>query len=290
MSSIIDDIKNHFLKSGNTVGQLIIINVLVFLGLLIPRVLLSMFQLDEIYPLVLSYLALPAYWFDVLWKPWTLITYAFVHEGLFHILFNMLFLYTFGNIIADLLGSRRVTSLYIWGAIGGGIFYVLLYNILPIFSTNVHNSILLGASAAVFAIVVGASTLAPDYQLHLLLIGPIRIKYIAVFYLVLSYAQTVGENAGGNIAHLGGALLGYLFIKQLQNGNDWGKPVHAVIDFITGIFKPKPKMRVTYHSPKEKANSPSQAEIDKILDKISVSGYESLTKEEKQKLFSASKK
>ena len=290
MSSIIDDIKNHFFKSGNAVSQLIVINVVVFLALLIPGVLLKMTGLARVYDVILSFVALPAFWLELLIKPWTLITYAFLHEGLFHILFNMMFLYTFGNIIGDLLGSRRVTSLYIWGAIGGGLVYVLLYNVLPIFNAHVHESILLGASAAVFAIVVGAATLSPDYQLYLIIIGPVRIKYIAAFYVILSYAQTVGDNPGGNIAHLGGALVGYLFIKQLQNGTDWGKPIHAVIGFVTGIFKPKPKMRVTYHRPKETSNSPSQAEIDKILDKISVSGYESLTKEEKQKLFSASKK
>jgi MFS family permease len=200
----------------------------------------------------------------------------------------MMFLYTFGNIIGDLLGNRRVISLYVWGAIAGGLAYLLVYNTIPFFLQSVLFSTVHGASASVFAIVVGAATLTPDYRLNLILLGPVRIKYIAAFYVVLSYAQTIGSNAGGNVAHLGGALVGYLFIRQLQNGNDWGKPVHFVIDFFKGLFKPKPKMKVTYN--RDRDQSPSQAEIDIILDKISVSGYESLTKEEKQKLFSASKK
>jgi len=290
MNSIIDDVKEHFLKSGNAVTQLIIINVIVFLALLIPGVILKASGLGDIYNLVISFLALPAFWLEAVIKPWTFITYSFLHEEIFHILFNMLFLYTFGNIIGDLLGSRRVISLYIWGAIGGGLFYILIYNLLPYFSGSVHGSILMGASASVFAIVIGAATLTPDYRIHLILIGPVRIKYIAAFYLILSYAQTLGNNAGGNLAHLGGALAGFLFIRTLQNGNDWGKPVHAILDFVKGIFTKKPKMRVTYNSQNQKSDSPTQAEIDAILDKISVSGYESLSKEEKQKLFSASKK
>ena len=289
MSSIIDDIKDNFWKNGNAVTHLILINVVVFLLLLVPGVLLKMTGFANLYQTIISFIALPAFWLDVLFKPWTLISYAFVHEEIFHILFNMLFLYTFGNIVGDLVGGKKIISLYVWGAITGGLVYLLFYNLLPYFSAGVHSSVLLGASASVFAIVIGAATLSPDYKIQVF-VWPIKIKYIAAFYVVLSYAETIGSNPGGNLAHLGGALIGYIFIRQLQRGKDMGKPIHSIIDFVSGLVKPKPKMRVTYNSSKQNNDTPSQAEIDAILDKISVSGYEALSKEEKQKLFSASKK
>ena len=160
---------------------------------------------------------------------------------------------------------------------------------------------MLGASAGVFAIVVGAATLMPNYTIYLLLLGPVKIKYIAIFYVLLSFFNVPGENAGGAIAHLGGAGLGFLYVKQIQKGNDLGGWIFSVIGFFKSFFIRQPKIKVTYNSGKKtetksKANkgtpspAPNQAEIDSILDKISTSGYESLSKSEKQKLFNASKK
>jgi len=164
---------------------------------------------------------------------------------------------------------------------------------------------MLGASASVYAVVVGAATFMPNYTFFLLLIGPVKIKYIAIFYVFLSFAQTIGDNAGGNLAHLGGALIGFIFITQLRKGNDWGAPVYATLTFFSKLFTRKPKIKVSHKrsasrpassssshrstAPKKEVN-PDQKEIDAILDKISEKGYESLTKEEKQKLFNASKK
>ncbi len=155
---------------------------------------------------------------------------------------------------------------------------------------------MIGASAAVYAIVVATATLIPDYTFFLLFIGPIRIKYIAAFYIFISFLGSVGDNAGGNIAHLGGALMGFIYIKQLQAGVNWGSWVTVTLDWFKGLFTAKPKVKVTYRKqysesqrPKAKS-SVSQDEIDAILDKISDGGYESLTKEEKEKLFNASKK
>ncbi len=161
---------------------------------------------------------------------------------------------------------------------------------------------MLGASAAVFSVAVGASTLLPNYTFNLIFIGPIRIKYIAFFYIILSLAQSIGPNAGGNLAHLGGALTGFLFIKLLQNGTDMGKPIYVLMAIWNNLFRRRPPMRVTHRQKEVQRTAssysssaspasvamPDQDEIDSILDKISKSGYESLTKEEKQKLFKAS--
>src|SRR5574339_385143 len=156
---------------------------------------------------------------------------------------------------------------------------------------------MVGASAAVYSIVVATATLVPDYTFFLLFLGPVRIKYIAAFYIVLSFLGSVQSNEGGNVAHLGGALIGFVYIKQLQSGVNWGSWITAVIEWCKGLFTAKPKVKVTYRkegspAPKKaaKGSNVSQAEIDTILDKISDGGYESLTKEEKEKLFNASKK
>jgi hypothetical protein len=157
---------------------------------------------------------------------------------------------------------------------------------------------LLGASGAVYAVVVGAATLMPNYTFFMLLLGPVRIKYIAAFFIVLSFVDLSRDaNPGGNIAHLGGALLGFVFISQLKQGTDIGKPLTGVAEWLKRLFQPKPKLKVTHRSPVRNGQAastshaiPNQDEIDAILDKISRSGYESLTKEEKQKLFRASQK
>jgi hypothetical protein len=212
----------------------------------------------------------------------------------------MLFLYWFGKLIQEFLGDSKVVALYVLGGIVGGLSYILLYNILPQFKEVVEYSHMLGASAGVFAVVVGAASFMPNYTIHLLIIGPVRIKYIAIFYVLLSFFNVPGSNAGGAIAHLGGAAIGYLYVVQLKKGNDLGDWILKFIAFVRSFFVRQPKIKVSYSSAKRKSSSasrqgkkqatPDQAEIDSILDKISQSGYESLSKDEKQKLFNASKK
>ncbi len=302
MSNIVDDIKREFAKSENALVKIILINTAVFLVLLLSKIILTLSQSSGIYLLILDQLQLPASTTAFLHKPWTLITYFFTHEDIFHILFNMLFLYWFGRLVDEYLGAKRVIALYFLGGIVGGVIYMVIYNLLPFFQPNVQTAQMLGASAAAFSVAVGASTLLPNYTFNLIFLGPIRIKFIALFYIILSLAQTVGPNAGGNLAHLGGALVGYLFIKLLQNGTDLGKPIYAVMNGWSGLFRKRPSMQVTYRekqvyrstnvytsgSSSATIEMPDQTEIDMILDKISKSGYESLTKEEKQKLFKAS--
>lgn len=294
---LFDDFKNAWSRPNNGLAQLILINVIVFVTLIIFRVILVLSGNPDVYDMIIRQFMLPASIDSFIFKPWTLITYFFTHEGFFHIIFNMLFLYWFGKIIVEYLGDQRAIAMYVIGGIVGGLFYILIYNLIPFFHDRVAGSLMLGASAGVYAVVVGAATFMPNYTFFLLFLGPVRIKYIALFYVLLSLSQTIGSNAGGELAHLGGALMGFIFIKQLQKGNDIGSPVVSVMEWFKGLFKPSPKIRVTHKSPKftgskktSNASRSEQEEIDAILDKISHSGYESLSKEEKQKLFNASNK
>ncbi len=302
--NLVEDFKNAFKNGNNGLIQLILINGIVFFALRILEVLLTLtgvigdaFSYHQTY---LNLLGLPSDPGQLLLRPWTLITTFFTHYGFFHILFNMLFLYWFGRLVKDYLGNRKLTSLYILGGLAGGVLYILIYNLSPLFVEEVGKSSLIGASAAVFAIVVGAATLMPDHQFYLLLLGPVRIKYIAIFYVLMSFFGAIGSNAGGDIAHLGGAFMGFVYVKQLKRGNDLGAWVQSVLAFIRSFFV-RSKVKVSHRgasSTRFRKKSPAattpaatgvpQNEIDAILDKISEKGYESLTKEEKQKLFNAS--
>ena len=295
---LFDDFKNAWGRPDNGLIQLILINVTVFVVFGVFEVFSLWSGNGSFYGLIGPYITLPSNIENFIFRPWTLITYSFIHHGFMHILFNMLFLYWFGRLIKEYLGGQRVLSIFFLGVIAGGVLYIVLYNTLPLFQDAVSGSRLAGASAGVFAVVVGAATFMPNYTLFLLFIGPVKIKYIALFYVLLSFLQSAGSNAGGEIAHLGGALMGFVFIKQLQKGTDWGVFVTSFIAWAKSFFVRQPKIKVTYSNKgKAKASgSPSstsktdQDEIDLILDKISDSGYESLTADEKQKLFNASKK
>ncbi|GAA4456473.1 rhomboid family intramembrane serine protease [Nibrella saemangeumensis] len=305
MSGLFDDFRSEFNKPNNTLVQLILINTVIFLVLLLLKVILAMAQTDGLYGLIREQLAMPASIDSFIRKPWTAVTYFFTHEEIFHILFNMLYLYWFGRLIDEYLGSRRLVGLYVLGGLAGGVVYMAIYNLVPYYQNLVAGSQMLGASAAAFSVAVGAATLLPNYTFHLLFFGPVRIKYIVFFFIVLSFAQSIGPNAGGNLAHLGGAFMGFAFIKLLQNGTDLGRPIYWLADGWQGLFRKKPAVKVSYRQ-RSSANAhtsssyaatgpssismPDQDEIDAILDKISRSGYESLSREEKQKLFRASQR
>lgn len=304
MSGLLDDFRSEFNKPNNTLVQLILINTVVFLVLLLARVGLTMMQRDEVYSLILSQLTIPGNIEEFLRRPWTLFTYFFAHQDILHILSNMLFLYWFGGLIDEYLGSRRLIGLYITGGLAGGLLFLAMFNLVPFFHNN--SAPMLGASAAAFSVAVGAATLLPNYTFHLLFLGPVRIKYIVFFFVILSLANSAGANAGGNLAHLGGAIMGFCYVKLLQNGTDLGRPIYWVVDGWSNLFKPKPAVKVSYRqrsnantqassyasagSTSSSISTPDQDEVDTILDKISRSGYESLTREEKQKLFRASQR
>jgi membrane associated rhomboid family serine protease len=299
---MLDEFKSAFQRYNNAHVQLIIINIIVFVVLAVIMVPMFLSGFMEYFEVFHQQLAIPALFSDFIRKPWTIITYAFVHDltGIIHILFNMLVLYWFGRLFVEYLGSDKLVALYVLGAMSGAVLYLLAYNTIPYFqaeaaSGRVH---MVGASAAIDAIVVGAATLLPDYTFFLLFLGPVRIKYIAAVTVFLSFLGSIGDNAGGNIAHLGGALIGFVYIKQLQAGVNWGSWITVTLNWFKDLFKEKPKVKVTYRSQEgssrptkpAKGSNVSQEELDAILDKISAGGYESLTKDEKEKLFNASKK
>lgn len=296
MARILEDYKAQFRRPNNTLIQLILINVTVF-------VIASLVRLggDQARAYTSFFLTMYSDLGILLYHPWTIITSFFTHFGFFHIVSNMLGLYWFGMIVEDLIGSKKLLSLYVLGGLVGNIAFLLLYNLPGMPALQI-----LGASGAVFAIVVAAAVLSPDYRLNLIFFGPVKISYIAAVYVFMSVLGLGGGNAGGNMAHLGGAALGWLYVVQLRKGNDLGYLVHFVLDFFKSITSKKSRMKVS-HSKKEKkkayantkastgtsrstgSNIADQQEIDRILDKISATGYESLSKEEKDKLFSAGK-
>lgn len=306
MSGLFDDFRSEFSKPNNTLVQLILVNTVVFLVLLLAKVGLTMAGLLPNYYLIQNQLLIPSGIVNFLHKPWTLFTYFFTHEDIFHILYNMLFLYWFGRLIDEYLGNRRLVGLYIMGGVAGGLLYLLMYNTVPYFQNMSDSGRMLGASAAAFSVAVGAATLLPNYTFHLLFFGPVRIKYIVFFFITFSVAKSVGANAGGELSHIGGALMGFFYVKLLQNGTDLGKPIYWLMESWSSMLRPKPAVKVSYRqrsnaspqiSPFASAGSqpsslstPDQDEVDTILDKISRSGYESLTREEKQKLFRASQR
>jgi membrane associated rhomboid family serine protease len=299
--SVIQDIRDTFSRRDNALNQLIVLNVLVFgvVVLLYAIAFLSQ-QTGGWYEVFIRQLQLSANLRTLAFHPWTILTYAFVHQSPFHILFNMLNLYYFGQIIREYLGDRRLLSIYVLGALAGALAFLLAYNLVPILQPGAAAGLpVIGASAAVIAVVVAAATLLPNYTFMLFILGPVKIKWIAMALVVISVAAINQKNTGGEITHIGGALLGFIFIKMINLGRDMGRPVEAIFDWFGRVANPKSAMRVTHRQPVATTGRASgtkgstvpvagQDEIDLILDKISRSGYESLSKDEKQKLFRAS--
>jgi membrane associated rhomboid family serine protease len=304
MDSVFEEVKNAWNKPNNGLYQLIIINVGIFVVLGILAVISSIAGVDGIFTFVYRQFTIPAPFDEFIFRPWTIITYAFAHsfQTLWHIIMNMLVLYWFGRVFVDFFGSQKLINLYVLGAIAGGVTYLLAYNLIPFYSDRMNLfSGMVGASAAVFAISVATATHFPDHRFFLLFFGPVKIKYLVGIYIFISFLGSVGSNAGGNLAHLGGALIGFIYARQMMKGNEMGIWVFKTMEFIKSFFVHKPNIKVTHRQPKSTPSAKtsastkpksdfSQDEIDKILDKISERGYDSLTKDEKEKLFNASKK
>ncbi len=293
--SLWHNIKKTF-NDANKLNRLIYINVAVFLFLSAISIITYLFN-DEAFSMkVLRLFAVPASLRTLAMKPWTLITYMFTHKDILHILFNMLWLYWFGRIFLEYLDQRKLVVVYILGGISGAIVYVLSFNIFPVFTSLIPESVAIGASASVMAVVVAIAAYVPNYPVHLLLIGRVKIIWIAVGIFVLTSFMDFSVNSGGKLAHMGGALFGYLYIVNLRKGKDPGRTLNRIIDSIASLFKArKEKMKVSYSRKKtdyeyNKAKAERQEKIDRILDKISKGGYDSLTKEEKDLLFSESQK
>jgi membrane associated rhomboid family serine protease len=297
---MLEEFKSAFQRYNNAHVQLIIINILMFVALGVVMVISLVSGFDSIFEKIHDQFRIPARFSEFITRPWTIITYMFTHDlsGILHILFNMLVLYWFGRLFVEYLGSDKLIALYFLGGLAGAIAYLMAYNLIPFFVERSQqvNIGMVGASASINAIVVATAVLVPNYTFFLLFFGPVKIKYIAGITVFLSFLGSVGSNAGGNIAHLGGALIGFIYMKQLQSGVNWGGWITMTIDWFRDLFKPRSRVKVSYRNestaPKKSGGKPSvsQDELDAILDKISAGGYESLTKEEKEKLFNASKK
>ncbi len=296
-----DNIFQKF-KLQNIVGKFIYANVAVYIIVVLIGVFSVLFNVGD-GNAVIKYVELPSSLPLLLHRPWTLLTYMFLHEQFTHILWNMIALYVFGRIFIDFYSLRHFVGTYIMGGLFGGIAFVLSYNLFPYFAPYVGSSYLIGASASVLAIVVASAVRNPDYRINLLLIGSVKLSTFAIITVAISVLMLSGNNAGGNFAHLGGALAGWLVAYMLNKGVDVTSVVNKPIDWIATLFKketyrrkPKPKFKYSAggsrnadyeYNARKKA---SEAEVDRILEKIKKGGYASLTDDEKKRLFDASSK
>ncbi|TXF88712.1 rhomboid family intramembrane serine protease [Neolewinella aurantiaca] len=329
LQSIWDDVRREF-SFGNMINRIIIVNVAVFLFVSIVWMIFTVaagHTQSPAFDSLMHWFYASSDWKRVLLRPWTMITYMFLHQGFFHLLWNMLYLFWFGRIFGDLLGDRRVLPLYLLGGFAGFLFYFIAFNV---GSFGAGGSYLLGASGAVYCILTATAIFAPDYNIRLFIIGNVRLKYIVFFAIMM---QLIGlgslDNIGGTFAHIGGIIMGILFAFYLRRGTDLTEPVQNLLAWIqkkwANLLAPskehkQPGPRAAYRSgrsvketagpkkrpsfmrkagetaPRAKPASNTSArsqmthqeELDAILDKIKERGYNSLTKEEKDFLFRAS--
>ena len=291
MMKTFNDLKYKY-SSLNALEKIIAINAVLFIITLLLGVAKLTFIKD--------WFALPADFFDFLLQPWSIITYGFLHAGLFHVLFNMLMLFYFGRILLNLLSEKIVLSVFFMGIITGGLAFLTFYNLAPE-NILVKTSSMVGASAGLRALLMFICIYLPYTQIRIFTFN-VKLLYIMYAFIFFDVIGLIGPNQGGNIAHIGGFMLGYVYAKQLQKGNDIGLSFQGIMGYIGDLFSSKPKrkvrMRTVYKSDtkkmagvdkKEFAAFNKQKQIDAILDKISKSGYDSLTAEEKEFLFKAGK-
>ncbi len=289
-----DDIKKTF-RNGSNLIKLIYINTGVFILLTVITIIGFLVTNPEISEKALSIFSVPSSLKSLLMRPWTLITYMFVHKDIWHILFNMLWLYWFGRIFLEYLDQRKLVAVYLMGGLSGAIIYIFSFNVFPAFAGVVNESVAIGASASVMAVVIAIAAYVPDYTIQLLLLGRVKIKYMALAIFVLTSVMDFSTNSGGKLAHIGGAFFGYLYTINLRQGKDMGRGFNKIIDLIVTAFKPRKNLKVTHKKAANeyeynKVKTEHQTRINSILDKISKGGYDSLTKEEKDTLFRESQK
>ena len=280
-------------RQGNSLIKLIYINVSIFIVINVLDILLKLFKISpEIN--IADYFKVPSNVSLLLTQFWSVFSYMFLHESLSHIFFNMFSLFWFGRIFLLYFSEKQLVGLYIIGGLIAALTYVSAFNLIPFYSPLVQHTLLLGASGSIMAIIVATAFQSPNMELQLLFIGNVKLKYIAAIAVLTSFFGLTSNNSGGQLAHLGGALAGYLFVVSLRQGIDLSKGVSKILDIFSDLFRPK-KLKVkpnpTYRKTKmtdaefNTNKARKMAEIDKILDKIKTSGYESLSTEEKKRLF-----
>jgi len=292
MSIMYKQIKKKF-GEASILNKLIYINVTIFILFSLFDVFSFLFNSNI--NILINKFELPSNTDIFIQQPWSIITYMFFHSSILHLLFNMIWLHFGGKILISYINVKQFLSTYLIGGICGGILFILSYNFIPAFNSIYLSAFALGSSASVFAIMIAAATYNPNLNIQLPLLGRIKLKHIAIFMITLDIISIPKGNAGGHIAHIGGALFGYFYIYQLKKGQDYSILMSKLIDIITNTFKTRSKFKTVHKRAKsdyefnaEKADQ--QKEINKILEKISKSGYDSLNQKEKDTLFSASKK
>ena len=280
-------------RQGNSLIKLIYINVSIFIVINVLDISLKLFKISpEIN--IADYLKVPSNVSLLLTQFWSVFSYMFLHESLSHIFFNMFSLFWFGRIFLLYFSEKQLVGLYVIGGLIAALTYVSAFNLIPFYSPLVQHTLLLGASGSIMAIIVATAFQSPNMELQLLFIGNVKLKYIAAIAVLTSFFGLTSNNSGGQLAHLGGALAGYLFVVSLRQGIDLSKGVSKILDIFSDLFRPKKlkfKPNPTYRKTKmtdaefNTNKARKMAEIDKILDKIKTSGYESLSTEEKKRLF-----
>ncbi|SEW33254.1 rhomboid family intramembrane serine protease [Chitinophaga arvensicola] len=279
----------YWLRQGNTVNHLLFWNIIIFLGLNILRLIAFLTRQPAPFDWTYEQLAMNVPLSAFILKPWGLITYMFTHVGIFHVLFNMINLYWFGNLFRDFLGNKRVLPLYLMGGIAGGLLYLLSASLFP----GYVGTTMVGASAAIMCILVAAATLMPNFEIGLMFLGSVKLKWLALALVLLGLISIPDGNIGGLISHMGGTLLGFLYVRILQAGTDLCQPLIWLFDFnsrrqqrpANRKFKPKKSpLKVV-----KKAEDRDPSRLDQLLDKINEKGYQSLSAEEKAWLDKVSK-
>ena len=284
--NILDNLKYRF-KNAGIVEQLIYVNLAVFLLVFISNTFGFLFQSNS--NLLVNWFALPANFDDFISKPWTIITYGFLHTSFLHILLNLIALFYIGHLFQQYFTAKQLINFYLLGTLFGGIIFVASYNFFPALQQTAHNSVVLGASAGISAIFIGIATYIPNYELKFPLIGFVKLWILAAFWIAIDIIQIPAGNAGGHLAHIGGALFGFLYVTQASN-----KELNILKRFKKFFQKKEKPLKTAYKSGKKtsktsRKKSTNQQEIDVILDKISKSGYDTLTKSEKDFLFKQGK-
>lgn len=298
MATTIETALKRF-ASATMLMKIVVINIAVFLVLNIISIVMIFAGEESGRFIVEQWVAMPGNFGRLARHAWTPLSYMFSQIEPLHLIFNMLWLYWFGIVFQLLSTPKRMIGLYLLGGLGGAALYLLAVNTIPYFAG--HGGLLIGSSASVIAIVTATAIMAPDYRMNLLFLGAVSLKWIAIVTIGIDLLSVTGSNAGGHIAHLGGAAVGAIFALGLKHGHDITAPLNSLIDVIVNLFRRRPKVRPARFrasgapsAPRPKAPSAAsaadQAELDNILDKIKKSGYSSLTADERARLFDVSRR
>lgn len=291
--NLFQDIKYQY-KSGDIVFRLVFWNIVLYI---VPEVVFSVVRLFSVTVNYQHYISLSSQFEDLLWKPWSIVTYSFFHSGILHLGFNMIVLYYVSRLFTTFFTQKQLLGVYVLGAIFSGFVYILAYSFLPVLTGVSTNMI--GASGAIMALLFATVTYQPYMEVQFF-VWRVKLWHFALLFILLDLIQISVENTGGHIAHISGALFGFIFTKLLVKGTDLTFGVTAILNFFVTLFYQKPKtpfkkVHINPKKPIQKRESKivvkdkTQQQIDEILDKISQSGYDSLTKDEKEFLFNSHK-